>query len=140
MKRQFSAGGVVYKKEKGQTFWLLIQPKGTDYWQFPKGLIKEGESAQDTAVREIREEGGVTGQIVEKIGSSSWWFIQDGERVFKTTTYFLMGAEKDTGKIDPVEVERAVWLLADEAEKELSFASSKKIFAQAQTILASRLF
>ncbi len=46
MKRQFSAGGVVYKKENDQTFWLLIQPKGTDYWQFPKGLIEEGESSK----------------------------------------------------------------------------------------------
>jgi 8-oxo-dGTP diphosphatase len=140
MKRQFSAGGVVYKKEGNKTFWLLVQPKDTDRWQFPKGWIESGEKASETALRETEEEAGVIGEIIEKIDSISWWFVEDGEKVFKTTTYFLMGFKKETGRIDEKEIERAVWFPFEEAGEKLTFDSSKKILTKAREALTSRLF
>ncbi|KUK84261.1 MAG: AP4A hydrolase [Microgenomates bacterium 39_6] len=140
MKRKFSAGGVVYKKENGQTFWLLIQPKDTDRWQFPKGAIGAGESSREAALRETQEESGVIGRIVEKIGSSSWWFVEDGEKVFKTTTYFLVKAKKDTGRFNEKEIERVVWFSFGEAKEKLTFNQDKKNLAKAQETLISRLF
>ena len=140
MKRQFSAGGVVYKKEGNKTLWLLIQPKDTDRWQFPKGWIEKGETAQSAALREIKEETGIIGEIIEKIDSSSWWFVKDGEKVFKTATYFLVKAKKDTGQFDEKEIERAIWFSFDEAKEKLTFDSTKKILTQAKKILDGRLF
>ncbi len=140
MKRQFSAGGVVYKKEGNKTLWLLIQPKDTSRWQFPKGWIEEGETTQGTALREIKEETGIIGEIIEKIDSSSWWFVEDGEKVFKTTTYFLVKAKRDTGQFDEKEIERAIWFSFDEAKEKLTFDSTKKILEQAKKILDGRLF
>jgi len=141
MKRQFSAGGVVYKKEaNNKTLWLLTQPKDTDRWQFPKGWIEKGETAQNAALREIKEEAGIVGEIVERIGSSSWWFVEDGEKVFKTTTYFLVKAKKDTGQFDQKEIERVIWFPFDEAREKLTFESDKKTLTKGQEILANRLF
>jgi 8-oxo-dGTP pyrophosphatase MutT (NUDIX family) len=140
MKRHFSAGGVVYKKEGSETLWLLIQPKDTSRWQFPKGWIEESETTQGAALREIKEEAGIIGEIIEKIDSSSWWFVEDGEKVFKTTTYFLVKAKRDTGQFDEKEIERAIWFSFDEAKEKLTFDSTKKILAQAKKILDGRLF
>jgi len=140
MKRHSSAGGVVYKKEGSETLWLLIQPKDTSRWQFPKGWIEESETTQGAALREIKEEAGIIGEIIEKIDSPSWWFVEDGEKVFKTTTYFLVKAKRDTGQFDEKEIERAIWFSFDEAKEKLTFDSTKKILAQAKKILDGRLF
>jgi len=140
MKRQFSAGGVVYKEEDGNTFWLLVQPKDTDRWQFPKGCIEPGEKASEAALRETEEEAGVIGEIIEKIEGVSWWFVENGEKIFKTTTYFLMKLKENTGQIDKKEIERAVWFPFEEAKENLTFGSSKKILGRAQGMLTNRLF
>ncbi|MDD3532296.1 MAG: NUDIX domain-containing protein [Candidatus Shapirobacteria bacterium] len=140
MRRQFSAGGVVYKKEGDKTLWLLIQPKDTNRWQFPKGWIEEGETAPNAALREIKEEAGIVGEIVEKIGSFSWWFVEKNEKVFKTATFFLVKTQKDTGQLDEKEIERVAWFSFDEAREKLTFDQDKETLTKAQGILASRLF
>lgn len=140
MKRQFSAGGVVCRKKGDKTFWLLGQPKGTDRWQFPKGLIEKGETAPRAALREVKEETGVIGEIIEKIDRVSWWFVEDGEKIFKITTYFLIKARKDTGRIDEKEIERVIWFPFEETKEKLTFESDQKILAKSQEILANRLF
>ncbi|MBI2335051.1 NUDIX hydrolase, partial [Candidatus Daviesbacteria bacterium] len=64
MKREFSAGGIVFNK-KGQV--LLTKHSQNHHWSFPKGLIDPGQTPQEAAVREVKEEGGVEAKIVEKI-------------------------------------------------------------------------
>lgn len=71
--REFSAGGVVYKKEVTKTTFLIIKPSGSNRWQLPKGIIDEGESSKDAAVREVREEGGVEVELLEKLGTSQYF-------------------------------------------------------------------
>ena len=62
IKREYSAGGIVYKKEDGKIGWLVVQPSAEDQlwrqgrWQLPKGWIDEGETSQQAAVREVKEE------------------------------------------------------------------------------------
>ncbi|MDP2672178.1 MAG: NUDIX domain-containing protein, partial [Candidatus Daviesbacteria bacterium] len=63
MKLQFSAGGIVYKKENGEIFILVSQHSQHHGWVFPKGLIDEGETKEATAIREVKEEAGVDGKI-----------------------------------------------------------------------------
>ena len=86
IKREFSAGGIVYKKGKGErgkvkdkdTLWLVCQHSQHKGWVFPKGLIGdhvEGESVENTAVREVKEETGVTAEIIQKLKNQSSIFI-----------------------------------------------------------------
>ena len=57
VKREFSAGGVVFRQEPEGILWLVVKPKGSEHWRFPKGKIEKKESSAETALREVKEEG-----------------------------------------------------------------------------------
>jgi len=135
MVRRFSAGGVVYKEENGRRLWLLIQPKDTERWQLPKGWIEEGEENQAAALREIKEEAGVSGEIIDKIDKISWWFVQNGEKIYKTVIFYLVKAQKETNSFDKKEVARIAWLPYNQAYRKLTFKSEKEILEKGREIL-----
>lgn len=135
LKREFSAGGVVFKKEKGNTLFLIIQPKGTDRWQFPKGQINPKESSKDAALREVYEEGGVETKIVEKIGSYNIFFYLEGERIFKTVINYLLeyvGGDPDN---HDWEVGKSLFLKFDGAFGKLTFKNDKEILTKAKVLI-----
>lgn len=142
IKREFSAGGVVFKKEKGKILWLLIQP-GSDSqhwrkgrWQLPKGLIDEGETGQQAAVREVKEEGGVEAKVLSKIDRINIFFYNEKkQKVIKNIVFFLMKYREGSQKNHDREVKEAVWLPYKEAYQRLTFASEKKILEKGQKIL-----
>jgi len=140
MIKRFSAGGVVYKEENGGRLWLLIQPRDTDRWQLPKGQIEKRESSQTAALREIKEETGIDGEIIDKIDKISWWFVQEGEKIFKTTVFYLVKARKEAGRFDKKEVAQISWLSYNQAYQRLTFKSEKEILQKGREILQNRLF
>jgi 8-oxo-dGTP pyrophosphatase MutT (NUDIX family) len=98
------------------------RPEGT--WALPKGLIDDGESAAITAAREVAEETGVEGRIVEKLGDVRYVYTWAGERIFKVVSFFLLRAGRGRiGDVPPEhrhEVAEARWLPLDEmAQKAL---------------------
>ncbi len=132
VKRAFSAGGIVFKEEKGENLFLIIKPAGFDRWQLPKGLIDEGETSKDTAVREVEEEGGVEAEILDKLGISSYFFVWEGKRIFKSVTYFLMKYIKDTGKNHDEEVDEVLFVPFKEAYEKLTYKDDKNILEKAK--------
>jgi len=140
MIKRFSAGGVVYKEESGGRLWLLIQPRDTDRWQLSKGQIEKGESSQTTALREIKEETGIDGEIIDKIDKTSWWFVQEGEKIFKTAVFYLVKTRKETGRFDKKEVAQIAWLPYNKAYQKLTFKSEKEILERGREVLQNRLF
>jgi len=144
--RQFSAGGVVFKKEDGKILWLLVQPKrGDDFhnqirWQLPKGLINEEENLEQTAIREVKEEGGVKAKIVQKIDTIKIFFKntfggKPEETVLKTITFFLMEYKEDIKEGFGWETQKVAWLPFNQAKEKLTFKSEKEILCKAQKIL-----
>ena len=135
MKFQFSAGGVVYKKEGGQTFVLVSQHSQHHGWVFPKGLIGdrlEKESKEDTAIREVKEETGAEGKIIKPFTPVIYWFVLEGEKIKKTVYYFLMEyTGGDITKHD-YEMEAVVWLPKEEIEERLTYPSDKKVWQEAR--------
>src|SRR6185312_13503197 len=102
--------------------------------------IDEGESAADTALREVREETGVEGRLVEKLGDVRYvytasWEGGSGEQIFKVVSFFLLRAGH--GRIDEIdeamriEVAEARWLPLDEAPRLLSYDGERKMAAKA---------
>ncbi|MBU1000183.1 NUDIX domain-containing protein [Patescibacteria group bacterium] len=131
MKREFSAGGMVFNK-KGQV--LLTQHSQNKHWSFPKGLIDPGQTTEEAASREVREEGGVVAEIIEKVGYSKYVYTLKEEKIFKVVTYFLMKYVSGNIADHDWEVEKAGWYESKDALKKLTFSQDKKLLKKALEI------
>ena len=125
----------------GRTMVAAIRPRGKErVWALPKGHIDDGESAAETALREVHEETGVEGRLVEKLGDiryvyTATWDERKGERIFKVVSFFLLRAGRgrigDIADAMRVEVAEARWLPLDEAPQLLSYDGERKMAAKA---------
>ena len=127
MKREFSAGGIVFKN--GQV--LLTQHSQNKHWSFPKGWIDQGESPEEAAIREVKEEGGVEAEIIGKVGYSKFIYTLNGEKIFKVVTYFLMKYIPGDPKDHDWEVSEAGWYEPEAALKKLDFSQDKDLLKEA---------
>ncbi len=136
MRREFSAGGVVVRRVRREWRLAAIRPAGKEnVWALPKGLIGQEESAADTAVREVAEETGVEGRLVEKLGDVRYVYTWRGERVFKIVSFFLVRyARGRLGDIPPGfrhEVAETRWLPLEEAPRLLSYRGEREMAEKA---------
>ena len=84
----------------------------------PKGHPEEGESAQEAALREVREETGLEATPVEKLGDIRYWYARDGERVLKIVSFFLFRYRSGRLEDHDHEVEEALWIPLEEAPEQ----------------------
>ena len=143
IKFEYSAGGAVYKRAKSKEQrakieWLIVNPKGTDRWQLPKGFIDQGESAQQTALREVEEEGGVKTRVIDKIDKIEFFYQMDGVRRKKTVTFFLLEYLSGSTANNDSEIETAKFVFFKEALQLLNFDTEKEVLKKAKTILEER--
>ena len=143
MRREFSAGGVVVRKLRGAWHLAAITPGGkTDVWALPKGLVGAGEAPADTALREVSEETGVRGRLVEKLGDIRYVYTWDGERVFKVVSFFLI--RYSSGRLGDItdefrhEVAETRWLPLEEAPRLLAYKGEREMAAKALQLTAER--
>jgi 8-oxo-dGTP pyrophosphatase MutT (NUDIX family) len=136
MRREFSAGGVIVRRVRGEWRLAAIRPGGKDkVWALPKGLVGPGESPADTALREVAEETGVEGRLVEKLGDVRYVYTWEGERVFKVVSFYLVRYVR--GRLDDLpagfrhEVAEARWLPLSEAPTLLSYKGEREMAAKA---------
>lgn len=138
MKFEFSAGGIVFKKEGNKNFVLLCQHSYHHGWGFPKGLIGDkvkGEKKETTAVREVEEETGAIAEILGNLEPVTYWYKFNGETIKKTVYYFIMEyLEGDITKHDN-EMENVEWVKIDQVLERLTFKSDKKVFEAALPII-----
>ena len=138
MKFEFSAGGVVFKKNGDQVHVLVAQHSQHHGWVFPKGLIgdtKENESKEETAVREVKEETGIYAKIVQSLQPVTYWYQFDGQKIKKTAFYYLMDfVSGDIAEHDD-EMENVEWLSPDKVEKRLTYPSDKKVWEEARKLI-----
>jgi 8-oxo-dGTP pyrophosphatase MutT (NUDIX family) len=139
VEREFSAGGVLVKVIRGRPMLAAIRPRGKPegLWALPKGKIDPGERPEETAVREVREETGVEGALVEKLGDVRYTYTRrGGTRVFKVVSFYLLRA--GSGRIDEideqmrVEVDEARWLPLEEATRLLAYGGERQMAVKAR--------
>lgn len=136
-RKEFSAGGVVYKKSAGAVKVALIAKKGKTVWCLPKGKIEKAETAEDAAVREIREETGLEGKLSQPLGEVTYWFVSphDKARVFKKVRFFLFKYIKGSLGSRDIEVEETRWFSIPDALKAMTYPSEKGMMQKAKEAL-----
>lgn len=137
MKFEFSAGGVVYRKEADRTEILVSQHSFHHGWVFPKGLIGDREdnkhqSKEETAVREVKEETGIDAEVVEALAPVTYWYAYEGDKRKKTVYYYIMKSLGGNFEDRDDEMEAVEWLPIDEVTKRLTYPSDKKVWAEAR--------
>lgn len=139
---QTSAGGVVFRREDGRLEVVIISVGGQHRWQLPKGLVDKGESPEVTAVREAREEGGVSSEIVEHIETIEYWYagLENGIRVrfHKRVHFYLLKYLSGETKDHDWEVNEARWVPIEDAASQLAFDNEKRVMERARELLSQR--
>jgi len=134
-----SAGGVAFREGGGKRQIVLIKTAAEGRWQLPKGIIDPGETPEIAALREVREEAGITCEILEKIDVIEYWFVDRyGEEPFRTHKYvhfFLMKYLSGDIADHDDEVFESRWVEPVEAVKMLSFETEKALVARAAASL-----
>ena len=144
MRREFSAGGVLVRRQDEEWVIAAIRPAGKPdgIWALPKGGIGPGESAEASALREITEETGASGRPLARLGDTSYWFNWNGERVFKVVTFFLVLYESGTlGDIAEAfrhEVADVRWLPLADAPQLLAYPGEREMAKLAAVALAEQ--
>lgn len=130
--QEHSAGGVVVLGDEA----IVIVPtrrgaSGQRVLALPKGHLDPGETAEQTAIREVREETGVEAELVEKLGDVEYFYQRDGKRIFKRVSFFLF--DYLSGSLDDHddEVELARWMRLSEATSALSYDGERQMAARA---------
>ncbi len=140
MTLEFSAGGIVYKKDGDRTLILIAQHSQHHGWVFPKGLIGDKEenkhqTKEETALREVEEETGIIGEIEKEIKPTSYFYVWNGEKIKKTVYYFVMKFKGgDTNNHDN-EMEDVLWIDYNDVSKKLTYDSEKEAWEEARKLI-----
>jgi len=139
---QLSAGGVVCRRSPaGQLEVALIATQGGERWGLPKGLVEKGESLEETALREVREETGLEAESVKRLEPIEYWFWwdEDGQKVryHKKVYYFLMAYRGGDVAQHDFEVEDVRWFPLDEAVERASYRTERKVLQQVKELVES---
>jgi 8-oxo-dGTP pyrophosphatase MutT (NUDIX family) len=138
VKKEKSAGAVVFRKEKGKILFLLVcyGTKEKFWWDFPRGHVEKNEKEEETARREIFEETGIKDlKFIPGFKESYRYFFRDKDGlVFKENVIFLAETKKKRVKLS-FEHHDFVWLPFKEALSKLTFENSKEILKKANRYL-----
>lgn len=136
-KHAVAAGGVVWRRGTAEPEIVLAGRSSDATWVFPKGQPDRGETVEQTALREVREETGLDVRIVRELGTVEYSFAASGERVYKTVHFFLM--EPIGGDLDrhDQEYDEVRWVGASEARRLLSFDTYRDVLDRALETIAA---
>lgn len=136
---QTSAGGVVYRSVGGHVEVVIVAVGPNNRWQLPKGLVDKNEKPELTAVREAREEGGVTSEVVAHIETIEYWYagLENGIRVrfHKRVHFYLLRYVSGDTKDHDWEVNESRWVPIDDAAEQLAFDNEKRVMRRAAELI-----
>jgi 8-oxo-dGTP pyrophosphatase MutT (NUDIX family) len=138
--KQVSAGGVVFRRWRGQVQVALISVGENNRWQLPKGLVGRDEAPEAAAQREVGEEAGLETELLGEIEKIEYWYFgksRGGKRLrFHKHVYFYLfrATGGDVSQHDH-EVNEARWVAIDDAIGILTFANEKQVVEKARELI-----
>jgi 8-oxo-dGTP diphosphatase len=143
MKFEFSAGGIVFKNEKDDILILVAQHSQHHGWVFPKGLIDQGETKEQAAIREVREETGINAKILKPLTPVTYWYVFKGDpstgsgqvKIKKTVYYFVMECVSGDINDHDLEMEAVEWIPSEKVENRLTYKSDKMAWLEAMKLI-----
>ena len=139
VKEQVSAGGVVFRGDKGSVEVVIVSVGGQNRWQLPKGLVDKGENPEIAAVREAREEGGVASEVMQPIETIEYWYagLDNGIRVrfHKRVHFYLLRYLSGDTKDHDWEVNEARWVPIEDAASQLAFDNERRVLESARELI-----
>jgi 8-oxo-dGTP pyrophosphatase MutT (NUDIX family) len=134
---EVSAGGLIIDlKRDAAALIARYDRKGRLIWSLPKGHIEEGETAAEAAIREINEETGIDGRIVEELGTIAFWFVVEDKRVHKTVHHFLLIATGGALSDEDPEVVETAWVPIDDLQDRLEYPDERDLVRSVRALLA----
>ncbi|MCV7349875.1 NUDIX hydrolase [Mycobacterium parmense] len=136
-----SAGGLVIDGLDGpresQVAALIgrVDRRGRMLWSLPKGHIELGETAEQTAIREVAEETGIRGSVLAALGRIDYWFVTDGRRVHKTVHHYLMRFSGGELSDEDLEVAEVAWVPMRDLPARLAYADERRLAQVADELI-----
>lgn len=127
--REPTAGGVIYRRNEQKEVEILLIQDAKNRWTIPKGHIEEGESAKETAEREIGEETGLMEvEVLNWLGKIHFRYRRASSLVLMTTEIFLVAAKGDTNKLQPEDWMNGIkWFPVSEALDKIEYEDISKL-------------
>jgi 8-oxo-dGTP pyrophosphatase MutT (NUDIX family) len=136
--RATSAGGVVHRTDDGPREIVLVHRRVPPLWALPKGTPDAGETLEETAVREAREETGLQVEIEQPITSISYFFVHGRTRYHKTVHFFLMRPTGGRLEDHDHEFDEVRWVRLADALELMTHATEREVVERAADLLAAR--
>ncbi|MGH2455893.1 MAG: NUDIX hydrolase [Candidatus Limnocylindria bacterium] len=136
--RATSAGGVVYRWTNDRLEVVLVQRRDPRLWALPKGTPNAGETLEETAMRETREETGLQVTLEAPLRSISYVFVRGRTRFHKTVHFYLMRPVGGDLSLHDHEFDEVRWIQLEEALELMTHATERSVVEQAAALLASR--
>lgn len=137
---EVSAGGLIVTKV-GSVWWILLMKDRGGRWTFPKGKMEKGEDHKATAIREIREEVGITGlSYIEALTPSMYWYFRNGS--IKKTVHFLLfeSPKKQRVTVQTEEgISEAKWVLLNSAQQLIGYPKTNTPLIEEAIALLAQL-
>lgn len=137
MNYEKSCGVIIFRKGKDKIEYLIIRQKNDSHWGFPKGHMEDRETENETAKREVKEETGLTINILDNFRVTDKYFVKGN--IMKEVVFFLGKAEDPKVTIQPEEISDYKWLDEVSAKELLTYESSKKIMFKADLYIKNVL-
>jgi 8-oxo-dGTP diphosphatase len=131
----YSAGGVIFRVVDRRVEVALIATSRGGRWGLPKGHVNRGETAEAAALREVAEETGLEGEIVQHLATIEYWFRAGPSRVHKYVDLFLMRYERGDVRPQEAEVDDARWVALDEALQMVSFERERDVLRMVNDLM-----
>ncbi len=130
-----SCGAVVFNRLNGETKVLLVKNKNGRYWSFPKGHIEENENEIQTALREIKEETGLSVKMIGGFRETSEY--SPFGKVKKKVVFFLAEAFTDKVEIQADEIDYSIWVDFEEAKSMCCYSNDISVLEKAEALIAA---